>query len=122
MVLEEILRTERQNTDYIFLYKEEKVWYAYEQSAFYCYSLLGVLDIDWLSYSDENSVEQMIIRVRIPEPDKLLFIPSLHLMRKSKTEYFVLCRILCGGFYYWREQQQMKFRILQEIENSSGDK
>ena len=69
MTLEEILQIEAQNVDCIFLYQEEGAWYAYEHSAFYCYSLLGILDIDWLPY-------------------------------------------------YWREQQQMKFRVLQERESS----
>ena len=93
MTLEEILQIEAQNVDCIFLYQEEGAWYAYEHSAFYCYSLLGILDIDWLP-------------------------PLLRLMRKRKTEYVVLCKISCGGFYYWREQQQMKFRVLQERESS----
>ena len=48
MTLEEILQIEAQNVDCIFLYQEEGAWYAYEHSAFYCYSLLGILDIDWL--------------------------------------------------------------------------
>ena len=44
MTLEEILQIEAQNVDCIFLYQEEGAWYAYEHSAFYCYSLLGILD------------------------------------------------------------------------------
>ena len=56
--------------------------------------------------------------VRVSEPDKFLCTPLLRLMRKRKTEYVVLCKISCGGFYYWREQQQMKFRVLQERESS----
>ena len=104
MTLEEILQIEAQNVDCIFLYQEEGAWYAYEHSAFYCYSLLGILDIDWLPCPDGVSSGQKTIRVRV--------------MRKRKTEYVVLCKISCGGFYYWREQQQMKFRVLQERESS----
>ncbi len=48
MELEEILQKEKRNEEYIFLYQEDGNWYAYEHSAFYCYSLLGILDIDWL--------------------------------------------------------------------------
>ena len=33
-------------------------WYAYEHSAFYCYSLLGILDIDWLPCPDGVSSGQ----------------------------------------------------------------
>ena len=101
MTLEEILQIEAQNVDCIFLYQEEGAWYAYEHSAFY-----GV------------SSGQKTIRVRVSEPDKFLCTPLLRLMRKRKTEYVVLCKISCGGFYYWREQQQMKFRVLQERESS----
>ena len=111
MTLEEILQIEAQNVDCIFLY-------AYEHSAFYCYSLLGILDIDWLPCPDGVSSGQKTIRVRVSEPDKFLCTPLLRLMRKRKTEYVVLCKISCGGFYYWREQQQMKFRVLQERESS----
>ena len=96
MTLEEILQIEAQNVDCIFLYQEEGAWYAYEHSAFYCYSLLGILDIDWLPCPDGVSSGQKTIRVRVSEPDKFS----------------------CGGFYYWREQQQMKFRVLQERESS----
>ncbi|MCD8182552.1 MAG: hypothetical protein LUE99_05060 [Bacteroides sp.] len=55
MSLEEILQKEEKNADCIFLYQEEGAWYAYEQSAFYCYSLFGVLDIDWLAEPGENA-------------------------------------------------------------------
>ena len=118
MTLEEILQIEAQNVDCIFLYQEEGAWYAYEHSAFYCYSLLGILDIDWLPCPDGTTSGRKTIRVRVSEPDKFLCTPLLRLMRKRKTEYVVLCKISCGGFYYWREQQQMKFRVLQERESS----
>lgn len=58
MTLEEILQIEAQNVDCIFLYQEEGAWYAYEHSAFYCYSLLGILDIDWLPCPDGVSSGQ----------------------------------------------------------------
>ena len=122
MTLEEILQIEAQNVDCIFLYQEEGAWYAYEHSAFYCYSLLGILDIDWLPCPDGVSSGQKTIRVRVSEPDKFLCTPLLRLMRKRKTEYVVLCKISCGGFYYWREQQQMKFRVLQESEREEVDR
>ena len=93
MTLEEILQIEAQNVDCIFLYQEEGAWYAYEHSAFYCYSLLGILDIDWLPCPDGVSSGQKTIRVRVSEPDKFLCTPLLRLMRKRKTEYVVLCKI-----------------------------
>ena len=49
MELEEILQKEKRNEEYIFLYQEDGNWYAYEHSAFYCYSLLGMFDVDWLT-------------------------------------------------------------------------
>ena len=45
MELEEILQKEKRNEEYIFLYQEDGNWYAYEHSAFYCYSLLGMFDV-----------------------------------------------------------------------------
>ena len=49
MELEEILQKEKRNEEYIFLYHEDGDWYAYEHSAFYCYSLLGMFDVNWLT-------------------------------------------------------------------------
>lgn len=66
MTLEEILQIEAQNVDCIFLYQEEGAWYAYEHSAFYCYSLLGILDIDWLPCPDGVSSGQKTIRYVFP--------------------------------------------------------
>lgn len=65
MSLEEILQKEEKNADCIFLYQEDGAWYAYEHSAFYCYSLLGILEIDWLS-SPDGSSENRIVRYAFP--------------------------------------------------------
>lgn len=92
MTLEEILQIEAQNVDCIFLYQEEGAWYAYEHSAFYCYSLLGILDIDWLPCPDGTTSGRKTIRVRVSEPDKFLCTPLLRLMRKRKTEYVVYAK------------------------------
>ncbi|ADV42142.1 hypothetical protein [Bacteroides helcogenes] len=113
MSLEEILQKEEKNVDCIFLYQEDGAWYAYEHSAFYCYSLLGILEIDWLS-SPADPSEYKTIRVRVSEPDKFLCTPLLRLLHKKKTEYVILCKISCGGFHYWRAQLQMKFHALQK--------
>ncbi|MEG0648113.1 MAG: hypothetical protein RR471_13230 [Bacteroides sp.] len=110
MDLEEMLQNEKQNVGCIFLYQEEGAWYAYERSAFYCYSLLGIVDIDWLPSS--VTVGEEIIRVRVSEPDKFLCTSLLKLLKKRKSEYVILCKISCGGFYYWREVQKMKCQIL----------
>lgn len=111
MDLNEILQNEVENVNTIFLYKERGAWYAYERSAFYCYSLLGVLEIDWLTCSS-ISMEEQVIRVRISNPDKFLQMPLLKLLKKRKRERTILCRILCGGFFYWREEQKMKCKVL----------
>lgn len=92
MTLEEILQIEAQNVDCIFLYQEEGAWYAYEHSAFYCYSLLGILDIDWLPCPDGVSSGQKTIRVRVSEPDKFLCTPLLRLMRKRKQNMLFCVR------------------------------
>ncbi len=113
MSLEEILQKEEKNADCIFLYQEDGAWYAYEHSAFYCYSLLGILEIDWLSSPDGFS-ENRIVRVRVSEPDKFLRTPLLRLLHKKKTECVILCKISCGGFHYWRTRLQMKFHALQK--------
>ena len=81
MTLEEILQIEAQNVDCIFLYQEEGAWYAYEHSAFYCYSLLGMFDVDWLTCTTGMS-EQRIIRIRVNNLDRLLYTSSLQLIRK----------------------------------------
>lgn len=117
MTLEEILQNEKINDSCIYLYQEEGGgWYAYERSAFYCYSLLGILDIDWLALS--ASVDQQVIRVRVSEPDKFLHTSLLKLLKRRKTEYVILCRISCGGFFYWREEQKMKCRRLWEHQSN----
>lgn len=113
MNFEEILQNEKINDSCIFLYKEEGgAWYAYERSAFYCYSLLGILDIDWVTLS--NPVDQQLIRVRISEPEKFLHTSLLKLLKRRKTEYVILCRISCGGFIYWREEQKTKCKKMWE--------
>ena len=103
MELEEILQKEKRNEEYIFLYQEDGNWYAYEHSAFYCYSLLGMFDVDWLT-STSGVVEKRIIRIRVNNLDRLLYTSSLQLM----------CKILCGGFHYWRGMIEMKFQGLQK--------
>ena len=113
MTLEEILQIEARNVDCIFLYQEEGAWYAYEHSAFYCYSLLGMFDVDWLT-STSGVVEKRIIRIRVNNLDRLLYTSSLQLIRKQSTECVLMCKILCGGFHYWRGLIQMKFQGLQK--------
>lgn len=107
MELKEILEKEEKNAGCIFLYREDDAWYAYEHSAFYCYSLMGILDIDWLSSPVEVS-KFKVVRIRVSEPDKFLRTPLLHLVHKKKTEYAISCKIACGGFLYWRDRLQVK--------------
>ena len=95
MELEEILQKEKRNEEYIFLYHENGDWYAYEHSAFYCYSLLGMFDVNWLT-TTSGIVEKRIIRIRVNNLDRLM------------------CKILCGGFHYWRGMIEMKFQGLQK--------
>lgn len=105
MDLKEILKKEERNSDHIYLYKEENGWYAYEQSAFYCYSLLGIVDVGWL-LSSPRDAGSMIIRVHISNMDKLFGNPLLKLLTKSNTECVILCRNFCRGFHYWRDEQE----------------
>ncbi|MGJ0748610.1 hypothetical protein [Bacteroides thetaiotaomicron] len=113
MDLKEILQREEKNTGCIFLYQEEGAWYAYERSAFYCYSLLGIVDMDWIiPFADQE--ECKIVRVRVSEPDRFLHTPLLRVLQKKKTEYTILCKISCGGFYYWRVRLEAKFHALQK--------
>lgn len=107
MVLREILKKEERNSDHIYLYKEERDWYAYEQSAFYCYSLFGIVDVGWLLSSPEDA-SSMIIRVHISNVDKLFNNPLLKLITQSDTECVIQCRNFCRGFYYWRDEQETK--------------
>ena len=99
MELEEILQKEKRNEEYIFLYHENGDWYAYEHSAFYCYSLLGMFDVNWLT-TTSGIVEKRIIRIRVNNLDRLLYTSSLQLIR--------------GGFHYWRGMIEMKFQGLQK--------
>ncbi len=85
--------------------QEKDGWYAYEHSAFYCYSLLGIVDIGWMLTSPDNSGE-MIIRVRISDMNHLLNAPLLRLLEEKEGKYIILCRNSCGGFHYWREEQE----------------
>ncbi len=115
MDLMEILQKEERNTNCIFLYYEDGAWYAYERSAFYCHSFLGVVDLDRLSlFVDEN--ECKVIRARIPDPDKLLHVPLLHVIQKKKDECVILCKIVYGGFYYWRVRLEEGFHAVTEKE------
>ena len=113
MELEEILQKEKRNEEYIFLYQEDGNWYAYEHSAFYCYSLLGMFDVNWLT-TTSGIVEKRIIRIRVNNLDRLLYTSSLQLIRKQSTECVLMCKILCGGFHYWRGMIEMKFQGLQK--------
>ena len=113
MELEEILQREEKNADCIFLYYEDGAWYAYEHSAFYCYSLLGIVDMDWISLSAEKD-ECRVVRVRVSEPDRFLQTPLLRVLQKKKNEYVILCKISYGGFYYWRVRLKAKFHALQK--------
>ena len=113
MELEEILQKEKRNEEYIFLYHENGDWYAYEHSAFYCYSLLGMFDVNWLT-TTSGIVEKRIIRIRVNNLDRLLYTSSLQLIRKQSTECVLMCKILCGGFHYWRGMIEMKFQGLQK--------
>jgi len=118
MILEEILKNEKQNKDCICLYQEKDGWYAYEHSAFYCYSLLGIVDIGWLLTSPEDNGE-MIIRVRISDITNLLNAPLLRLLEEREGKYIILCRNSCGGFHYWREEQERKCFFIQQRRNES---
>ena len=80
MELEEILQKEKRNEEYIFLYHENGDWYAYEHSAFYCYSLLGMFDVNWLT-TTSGIVEKRIIRIRVNNLDRLLYTSSLNRVR-----------------------------------------
>ena len=101
MDLKEILQKEEKNTGCIFLYQEDGAWYAYERSAFYCYSLFGIVDMDWITpFADKD--ECKFVRVRISEPDKFLHAPFLRILQKGKTEYAILFKVFYGGFDHWR--------------------
>ena len=113
MELEEILQKEKRNEEYIFLNHENGYLYAYEPSAFYCYSLLGMFDVNWLT-TTSGIVEKRIIRIRVNNLDRLLYTSSLQLIRKQSTECVLMCKILCGGFHYWRGMIEMKFQGLQK--------
>ena len=118
MRLEEILRNEKQNKGSIHLYQEKDGWYAYEHSAFYCYSLLGILDIGWLLISPDDNGD-MIIRIRISDINSLLNNPLLRLIEERDGKYIILCRNSCGGFHYWREEQERKCFFIQQRLNES---
>lgn len=124
MSLKEILKNEEQNQDHIYLYKGDKGWYAYEHSAFYCYSLLGIVDIGWILLSPEET-DSMIIRICISDIDKLIDNPQLKLLSREECKCVISCRNFCKGFHYWREEQEMKRRYSQirkdgvEIEKSN---
>ncbi|AZS28720.1 hypothetical protein [Butyricimonas faecalis] len=113
MELEEILQKEKRNEEYIFLYQEDGNWYAYEHSAFYCYSLLGIFDVDWLTCTS-RVVEKRVIRICVNNLDRLLYASSLQLIRKQSTECVLMCKILCGGFHFWRGIIEMKYQGLQK--------
>ena len=109
MTLEDILRNEKQNEDRIFLYREEDgYWYAYEHSAFYCYSLLGIVDIGWMLLSPEDA-NSIIVRVRIPNPDRLANTPLLKVLKMEEAECVISCRNSCRGFRYWREMEEERY-------------
>ena len=101
MDIKEILQKEEKNTGCIFLYQEDGTWYAYERSAFYCYSLLGIADMDWITpFADKDKCK--FVRIRVSDPDKFLHSPLLRVLQKEKNEYAILCKVSCRGFYYWR--------------------
>lgn len=108
MTLKEILKNEEQNRDRIYLYQEDGCWCAYEHSAFYCYSLLGIMDTGWLFLSQEEEANSMIIRIRISDIDRLINNPQLKLLSKTEFECAISCRNFCKGFHYWREEQEVK--------------
>ena len=71
--------------------------------------------MDWVPLSSPED-ECKVVRVRISEPDKFLHTPLLQILHKRKTEYVILCKISCGGFYYWRVRLEAKFHALQKQE------
>ena len=84
MELEEILQKEKRNEEYIFLYQEDGNWYAYEHSAFYCYSLLGMFDVDWLTCTTGMSEKGLSGYVLTTWID-FLYTSSLQLIRKQSN-------------------------------------
>ena len=79
MTLEEILQIEAQNVDCNFSvsWEERSMGMLMNILPFYCYSLLGILDIDWLPCPDGGFFPgSKTIRVRVSEPDKI-FVYSL---------------------------------------------
>ena len=113
MTQKDILQLESSDMRQAYLFEENGRWYAYEHSAFYCYSLLGMFDVNWLT-TTSGVVEKRIIRIRVNNLDRLLYTSSLQLIRKQGTECVLMCKILCGGFHYWRGMIEMKFQGLQK--------
>ncbi len=99
--IKRILQKEKDNYDFICLYKIDNCWFAFERSAFYLFS---------------TSSEDVILKVEYLEEDNpMLFtaIKSLNGMKKqdnfhfdivkeSDSEIIVGCNVRCKGFFLWR--------------------
>ena len=75
--------------------------------------LFGIFDVDWLTCTS-RVVEKRVIRICVNNLDRLLYASSLQLIRKQSTECVLMCKILCGGFHFWRGIIEMKYQGLQK--------
>lgn len=97
--LQYILTKEDLNTNNILIFKSKDLWYAYETSAFYCFSIFGPASIEFIQL---DNWKKCIVRTKIDAPDKLLTSNSVRLVRMTDSEYVFDVKIICRGFSFWK--------------------
>lgn len=100
--LEQILDKEKydSNSNYIYLYKMNGNWFAYERSAFYLFSIHRSDAIFKITNpKGKNVILVAVLKQQIKEARH----SHIKVIERTENNMVLDCRITCKGFLHWKE-------------------
>ncbi|MDU1891374.1 MAG: hypothetical protein E6767_11865 [Dysgonomonas sp.] len=97
--MQQILDREKGNNNHIYLYKIDDYWFAYEQSAFYLYSICCVDAV--FKYIDPDNKSVVLISV-LKDGYNTTKNPQLKVVERQQNKMTLDCSIICKGFTQWK--------------------
>lgn len=99
--IKQILQKEKDNYDFIHLYKIDNCWFAFERSAFYLFSTSSVDIIMKVEYLPDDCPLLFVVFKSLSE---IRMQNNFHIdvVERSEEEIIVSCNVRCKGFFLWR--------------------
>lgn len=96
--MQQILIRESIAKNYIYMYKVDDYWFAYERSAFYLYSICSVDHI--FQYFDAR--HSITIAIAVLKNNKKNLNPQFEIVEDTADQLILSCGIICKGFSHWK--------------------